>query len=157
MLSSRILRVAAVGVGASYAASRVMSTSAVASAAASNHATSRIGVCQFAVTADKAANIATATRLVRSAASQGAQLVVLPEVWNGPYATAAFGEYAETCPSVGDDATVSASPSVRSLATLAAEHDLFIVGGSIAERDADGRLYNTCMVFNPKGVVAAKV
>lgn len=149
------LRAVAVGVGASYAASRGFSAMAAAPSAAPCAA--RVGVCQFEVTHDKETNIRTATQAIRSAAQQGARLVVLPEVWNGPYATAAFPEYAETCPSIGDDATSSASPSVKAIAALAAELRVFIIGGSIAEVDADGRVFNTCLVYDPQGTVRAKV
>ncbi|KAJ1640393.1 carbon-nitrogen hydrolase [Pavlovales sp. CCMP2436] len=156
MALRKILRVSLVGAGASWvAASRGFSAASVASAS-SPVPLSRVGVCQFAVTADKASNIATATRLIRSAADKGARLVVLPEVWNGPYATSAFQEYAEVCPGVGDDATRSASPSVCALAKLASELKLCIVAGSIAELDADGKLYNTCLVYNSEGAVIAK-
>ena len=47
----------------------------------------RVALCQVAVTADKAANIATATDAIRAAAQQGAKLVVLPEMWNCPCAS----------------------------------------------------------------------
>ncbi len=45
----------------------------------------RVALCQLAVSADKAANIAAASAAVREAGQQGAQLVVLPEMWNCPY------------------------------------------------------------------------
>lgn len=32
----------------------------------------------------------------------------------------------------------------------------WIVGGSIPERDADNRIYNTCTVYNPQGTLIAK-
>jgi omega-amidase len=44
-----------------------------------------VALCQLAVSADKAANIAAATRAVADAAAAGAKLVVLPEMWNCPY------------------------------------------------------------------------
>lgn len=147
------LRAATVGLGANCAARGF----SMAAAAPSGTSPSRVGVCQFAATEDKVANIATATRMVRQAAAGGARLIVLPEVWNGPYATSAFGEYAERCPSVGEDGTRSASPSVCALAKLAAELQLVIVGGSIAELEGDGKLYNTCLVYDARGEIVAKV
>jgi predicted amidohydrolase len=45
----------------------------------------RVALCQLAGSPDKQANIAGACRAVRDAAAAGAQLVVLPEMWNCPY------------------------------------------------------------------------
>src|SRR5262247_2871649 len=44
-----------------------------------------IGVIQDHATADRAANLARAERLVRDAARQGAQIVCLKELFNAPY------------------------------------------------------------------------
>lgn len=52
------------------------------------------------VGADKLTNIAKAQEMVLSAASN-ADIVVLPEVWNSPYATQSFPVYAEPIPEVG--------------------------------------------------------
>ena len=61
----------------------------------------RVALCQFEVGTDKEANIATARAEIAAAAADGAKLVVLPEIWNGPYATTKFAAYAEPVPSVG--------------------------------------------------------
>jgi N-carbamoylputrescine amidase len=47
--------------------------------------TAILAAAQFACTWDKAANIAKAKKLVREAASQGAQVVLLPELFETPY------------------------------------------------------------------------
>jgi N-carbamoylputrescine amidase len=44
-----------------------------------------LAAAQFACTWDRAANIAKAKRMVREAASQGAQVVLLPELFETPY------------------------------------------------------------------------
>jgi hypothetical protein len=62
----------------------------------------RIALLQMPVTYDKAANICTAREYIARACEKGAELCVLPEVWNSPYATAAFPDYAESLPDVGD-------------------------------------------------------
>ena len=99
-------------------------------------------------------------------------MAVLPEIWNGPYATTAFGEYAETLPDIGDDLTDvdtskwSSSSASRMLMNAAKDLDMWIVGGSVSERvvtdeeDDEGKkiekIYNTCLVLNPDGCVVAK-
>ena len=76
------------------------------------------------------------------------------EIWASPYATAAFPDYAETLPEMGAT-DVSMSSSAQLLQQMAQTHKIWIVGGSLAERDGD-KVYNTCFVFDPDGVVVAK-
>lgn len=110
----------------------------------------KIALCQLHVTADKAANIANAKRAIEEAARSGARLVVLPEMWNCPYSNDSFPVYAE-------DIDGGASPSMAMLAAAAQRHKLVIVGGSIPERSGpEGRLYNTCCVFDGAGRLLAK-
>ncbi|CAJ1915619.1 unnamed protein product [Cylindrotheca closterium] len=118
----------------------------------------KVALCQFHVTSDKEANHSTAKSYLEKAKAGGADLVVLPEIWNSPYATAAFPEYAETLPQVGDKE--SESSSTKLLLDAAKEHNVWIVGGSIPEvvKDDNGenKIYNTCLVLNPEGEVVAK-
>jgi omega-amidase len=99
---------------------------------------------------DKATNLSTCRRYITIAAEAGAQLIVLPEIWNSPYAAAAFPEYAE---SLNYD-----SPSTNLLMKQAIQHQVWIVGGSIPEidKDNDNKIYNTCPILNPKGEIVAK-
>jgi omega-amidase len=119
----------------------------------------KVALCQFPVSDDKAANHQTASSYLTRAAEQGAQLAVLPEIWNGPYATAAFADYAEVLPSVGarvGDCDLSqSSPSAKLLQDHAQKLRMTIIGGSIPEID-DGKIYNTCLVFDKTGTVVAK-
>lgn len=125
--------------------------------------TLRVGLCQFHVSADKHDNHATAKSYLSEAAQRGVQLAVLPEIWNSPYATAAFPEYAESLPNVGDR-SAPMSPSSQVLIDAAKEHGLWIVGGSIPERlkvndnknNVADKIYNTCLVLSPEGEVVAK-
>ena len=57
--------------------------------------TIQLGLCQMKVTADKAENLRTAEEAIRTAARQGAELVLLPEMFNCPYENACFPVYAE--------------------------------------------------------------
>jgi omega-amidase len=120
----------------------------------------KVALCQFPVGHDKAVNHQTASSYLTRAAEQGATLAVLPEIWNGPYATAAFADYAEVLPSVGAtiedcDLSLKSSPSVKLLQDHAQKLKMTIVGGSIPEIDG-GKIYNTCLVFDKSGTVVAK-
>ncbi|KAK7352575.1 hypothetical protein VNO80_17999 [Phaseolus coccineus] len=110
----------------------------------------KIGLCQLSVTPDKGRNIAHARTAIQDAASKGAQLVLLPEIWNSPYSNDSFPVYAEDI-DAGDDA----SPSTAMLSELSRLLKITIVGGSIPERSG-GRLYNTCCVFGTDGKLLAK-
>lgn len=108
----------------------------------------RIALCQMLVGPDKQLNMNRASSFVREAAGAGAQLVVLPEMWNCPYSNDSFPEYAE-------DVDGGPSPSAETMSRLAREHKVTLVGGSIPER-SQGRLYNTCLVYGPDGALLAK-
>jgi len=118
----------------------------------------RLGLCQMSVTADKARNIAVAAEHVASACEQGSDLVMLPEIWNGPYASTAFPEYAEAVPGVGEAGSIDAdaSPSSYMLTQTAKKHKVWLIGGSVSERAEDGKIYNTCLVVNSEGEVVGK-
>lgn len=108
----------------------------------------RVAVCQLRVTSDKDANVCHARDAIAKGASNGAQMVVLPEMWNCPYANASFPLYAE-------DMEADDSPSTRMLSEAASQHQVTIVGGSVPESHR-GQLYNTCCVYGPDGRRLAK-
>jgi omega-amidase len=55
-----------------------------------------------------------------------------------------------------EDVDGGASESAAAMAAAAAAARVALVGGSIPEKGAGGRLYNTCLVFRPDGTLAAK-
>ena len=75
-----------------------------------------------------------------AAKKSGADFAVLPEMFSCPYDGRYFKSFAEK----GHEDTVSM------LSAWAKELHLYIVGGSVPEC-ADGKLYNTCFVFDEEG------
>ena len=71
----------------------------------------------------------------------GAQVVSLPEIWNGPYAVDQFAKYAEVVPRSADKIDKAQSPSVHLMHSLAKELGIYLISGSISERDAQARAH----------------
>ena len=105
----------------------------------------KIGLLQTLVYEDKQKNLVLAAEFARKAAEQGAQIVILPEMFNCPYETDKFPIYAET----------SDGESCTALRQIALENGIYVVGGSIPERN-NGKLYNSCFVYNPNGELIGK-
>jgi predicted amidohydrolase len=105
-----------------------------------------VGLVQMRCTDDRAANLRRALAAVADAAGRGARVVVLPELFLGPY----FCQRK-------DDASAFATaepvpgPTTAALAEAARRHGIVLVGGSVYERTADGRYFNTASVFGPDG------
>ncbi|KAG2894372.1 Omega-amidase [Phytophthora cactorum] len=116
----------------------------------------KLALCQIAVGDDKQKNIATATAAVTEAAKNAAQVVSLPECWNSPYATTSFPQYAEEIPEKKAALNEKDHPSTFALSQLAAELQIYLVGGSIPEKDAVGKVYNTSVIFSPEGEILGK-
>lgn len=106
----------------------------------------KAALVQMAVTADKRANLETAAGYAAQAAEAGADLVVLPEMFNCPYSNDSFPIYAE--PEGGE--------THQYLSKLAGRLGIWLVAGSIPERARDGKLYNTSFVFDRRGRQVAK-
>lgn len=121
----------------------------------------RIALCQIKVTSEKLYNIENAKLAISKASDGNADLAVLPEIWNSPYSTTSFPIYAELVPNVGENTSnLLNSPSIKMLIEKSKEHKIWIIGGSIPEREislnGEERLYNTCIVVNPEGEIVAK-
>lgn len=100
----------------------------------------KIALCQMMVTEDKDENLAKAESMIREAASKGAALIALPEMFNCPYSNKFFPEFAEAFPGKTTD----------KLSNLAKELNVYIIGGSIPELDGD-IIYNTSFCFDKTG------
>ncbi|MGW7816793.1 carbon-nitrogen family hydrolase [Streptomyces puniciscabiei] len=106
----------------------------------------RASLIQIAVNEDESVDSRRqrVAALVREQA--GADLVVLPELWTtGAFAYEEFGREAE--PLEG--------PTYETMAKAASDAGVWLHAGSIPERDPEGPLYNTSLVFSPSGEPAA--
>ncbi len=106
----------------------------------------RVGAVQMASAADKAANLEAAARLIRTAVSEGAELCVLPEMFNVLGSSRVLREGAEPL----DGLTAGWA------ADQARAHGIWLVAGSFIEQAEDeDRRYNTSCVFAPDGARVA--
>src|SRR5213080_5425366 len=95
----------------------------------------RVACVQMTSRTDKAANLETAERLVAQAAATGADVVVLPEKWNGIGDAAYYHATAEP---------IDGGESVTAMSSWARAHGITLVGGSIVElRDGRDKRSNT--------------
>jgi predicted amidohydrolase len=100
----------------------------------------RAAAVQLNSTGDKAGNLATAERLVRAAAADGAELVALPEKWN----LLAAGEELLAGAEPLDGPTLTAARG------WARELGIHLLAGSISERGVE-KAFNTSVLIGPDG------
>jgi predicted amidohydrolase len=106
----------------------------------------RAAAIQLNATADADANLAAAERLIRAAAAEGAELVVLPEKWSLLAAGERLVELAEPLD----------GPAITAARGWARELGIHLLAGSVAER-VEGRdlLSNTSVLIDPQGELEA--
>lgn len=108
----------------------------------------RLALLQLKGSSDKAANVANALSIIESAVKEHKpRLITLPECFNCPYGTKYFREYAESIPN---------GYTSQQLSKAAADHQVYIVGGTIPELGENDRIFNTCTVWGPNGDLLAK-
>lgn len=90
-------------------------------------------------------NFKNVEKQIREAASSGANLVVLPEMWNSGYDLTRLEEIAD----------VNGEEAKKLLSKLSKELNLHIVGGSVSINRGD-KFYNTMYVTNTFGEVVAE-
>ncbi len=105
----------------------------------------RVAICQMRSGDDVEANVAEAERLLNEAADGGADLAALPEVF--PYLGPASrrAEVAEPVP----------GPVTDRLAAVAAARGMWVLGGSVLERDGE-HVFNTSPLFDRSGELVAR-
>ncbi|CCH58633.1 hypothetical protein TBLA_0A08440 [Henningerozyma blattae CBS 6284] len=103
--------------------------------------------------ANKNANLERAQVLIKQALLQqpDTKLVVLPECFNSPYDVLKFQEYSEVITPRNESVTT------KFLSGIAQRYRITLIGGTIPEYDPqDGKLYNTCIVYDERGQLIGK-
>jgi deaminated glutathione amidase len=104
----------------------------------------RAAAVQLNSNEDKTRNLATADRLTRAAAADGAQLVLLPEKWTALGTHEDYFRAAEALDNPG--------PAIKWARSTARELGIDLVAGSISERrEGHDKLGNTSIHFGPDG------
>ena len=104
-----------------------------------------LAVCQLRTETDYEETMQKTERMLRDAAAAGAEVAVLPEMFSCPYDRKYFRVFA----GMGHEDTC------RRLSEWAQSYHILLVGGSIPESE-DGKLYNTCFVYDSDGQLIAR-
>ena len=111
----------------------------------------KIAAVQMLSTPDLQVNLVSARRLIDQGAAQGAQLVSLPEYF------CLMGRQDSDKLAIAEDSGDLAAPMQAMLSQAAREHGLWLIAGTLPLRTADpSRVRNSCLVFGPDGVQAAR-
>ena len=102
----------------------------------------KVAVVQMCSTIDKRRNLTQASDLIAQAVDAGAQLVVLPELFN------CLGSFSD----IIAGAETKDGPTVQFLRQTAQKHAIHLCGGSICEMsETPGKGFNSMFFFNPRG------
>lgn len=111
----------------------------------------KIALCQMNVVDNKERNIEKAIKMIKESKKQGADLVVLPEMFNCPYENEKFIEYAEE---------LDGSQTLNEISKIAKEKNIHVLAGSIPELEKDCEdkesIYNTAVFFDNSGKALGK-
>ena len=108
--------------------------------------TVKLALCQMNVVDNKQSNLKKAGEMIRAGADANADFIILPEMFSCPYSNDKFIEYAEY---------EQDSLSLNTISKLAGQNNVYILAGSIPERE-NGKLYNTSYLFDKTGKIIAK-
>ena len=97
------------------------------------------------VTGSKEQNLKNAQDMIIRASSGGAEIIILPQMFNSPYQAKYFKDYSEAYP----------GKTTEMLSGLARKLNVYIIGGSIPERDGD-KIFNTSFSFDKNGKLIGK-
>lgn len=106
----------------------------------------KIALIQMDVTyGDPKVNFARVNKWMKDAVQSGAEMVVLPELWDTGYDLKRFDVLADK----------DAHATTEFLSDLAKQHNVTIIGGSVAEDSKDG-MKNTMLVIDQNGELVHK-
>lgn len=106
----------------------------------------KAALVQMRVDSNKLKNLQIASDSISQAAEQGADMVVLPEMFCCPYHTSNFPIYAEK----------EGGPHWQMMSDAAKQNHVYLVAGSMPEKDDNGLIYNTSYAFDREGKQIAK-
>lgn len=106
----------------------------------------KLALCQMNVIDDKKANLEKASSMIADGIGNNADFIILPEMFNCPYSNDKFIEYAEE---------EKDSYTLNKISKLAGDNNVYILAGSIPERE-DDKIFNTSYLFDKKGNIIAK-
>lgn len=101
----------------------------------------KIAAIQMPTVADKMENVRTVKAYLEKIRDENPDFVILPEMFCCPYQTENFPIYAEK----------EGGPVWQQLSAYAKQYGVYLIGGSMPEKDAEGNVYNTCYVFDREG------
>ena len=101
----------------------------------------KIAAIQMSTVADKMENVRTVKAYLEKIKDENPDFVILPEMFCCPYQTENFPIYAEE----------EGGPIWQQLSAYAKQYGVYLIGGSMPEKDAEGNVYNTSYIFDREG------
>lgn len=101
----------------------------------------KIAAIQMSTVADKMENVRTVKAYLEKIKDENPDFVILPEMFCCPYQTENFPIYAEK----------EGGPVWKQLSGYAKQYGIYLIGGSMPEKDAEGNVYNTSYIFDREG------
>lgn len=101
----------------------------------------KITAIQMSTVADKMENVRTVKAYLEKIKDENPDFVILPEMFCCPYQTENFPIYAEK----------EGGPVWQQLSGYAKQYGIYLIGGSMPEKDAEGNVYNTSYIFDREG------
>ena len=101
----------------------------------------KIAAIQMSTVADKMENVRTVKTYLEKIKDENPDFVILPEMFCCPYQTENFPIYAEK----------EGGPVWQQLSGYAKQYGIYLIGGSMPEKDAEGNVYNTSYIFGREG------
>ena len=101
----------------------------------------KIAAIQMSTVADKMENVRTVKTYFEKIKDENPDFVILPEMFCCPYQTENFPIYAEK----------EGGPVWQQLSGYAKQYGIYLIGGSMPEKDAEGNVYNTSYIFDREG------